>query len=456
MQKNEEKKPTQKSTWDDGLAAATPTRAQFFKSMRTSLFKDKDAYREYHTFMAAFQVDEARDQWIVMNYTSSPESDNNSFVATRPVKELVGFMKAVEYLATFEYNKIGFDQEPLADVEKVYPPQKSPVLDLHYHDVEHFKKVGAIEGLHFDENGDVYRTVKGVIFGNVAFKLSQLNQEVSLRDGTVGKGKAELIEPGLLSEVFFSSASPRTATLDNVIKMGKCLSQMDKFALEMGAFYLTIQKALGMKANFDLVQGLDTDNQAKVVALAAKKSGSDFDDALELLDEASDTLSNVARLGVYTEPFAKTLAECVVYTQMLKASVLLPKLFSGINTVSNNDISFITEIEQAVESAQEAFITLCGDRKSAEQRMDRLKAWIADPEKEKIPSWIPGFLTRYYTTRGNVMEQVNARRANMNDVSLLPADVRPPLQNNQQSPADEAAAAAKKSTAKQTKAKPQV
>ncbi len=454
MATNQQPAEKKKATWEDDVADATPKQSQYYSALRTAAYEAQDAVRSYIEFMVAFKADQRGDRWLVMRYQvyDLDKADGN-FVSIPVTKGTVPFLEALDHLRRTEYLYKNMLATKVEDMAEKYPAEKHPELRLHYHEIPHYAKPSHIEGLYFDDNGDIRRSVKGMIFAEATFKRSQIAAAINDSQSNDLSSARSLMEEGLLSEIFFSSASPKNATLDNVIKMGKCLSEMDKFAVEIGAFYLTIQKALGLKASFDLVEGLDADNRTKVMALAAKSAGSDFDDAAELLENAQEMLSEVEELGVYAEPFSKFVAECVVYTHMLKASVLLPKLYSGINTVSNNDISVITEIQESVEQAQRAFMRIGG----SQEKMDRLKAWIANPEKDKIPSWMPGFLTRYYTSRGKVMEQINARRANMRDVSLLPADVKPPIQQDQQSPADEAAAAAaKKAAGKQAKANPQI
>lgn len=231
------------------------------------------------------------------------------------------------------------------------------------------------------------------------------------------------MEAGLLSDIFASS-STRPATLDGILRMGECLDIMDSFASDIGAFYCSVQTMLGKQAFLTGVEGLDSETGKNVLAQVRAKHCKSYElIKRDLLPMAASRLDKAEEKGVHVEPFRKFLAECEVYVHMLNSSIKLPQLEKSFASPSQADANLITEIQRSMALAQEKFRELGG----SEEKMDQIKAWIANPDKDDVPAWLPGFLTRYYTARAKVMVKVQARTAQQRDVTLMSTEVKPPL-----------------------------
>ena len=78
----------------------------------------------------------------------------------------------------------------------------------------------------------------------------------------------------------------------------------------------------------------------------------------------------------------------------------------------------------AAERSKEKFMQLGG----TEEQVDRLYGWVAKSQKDPVPPWMPGFLTRYYKMRNNTMRRMKIRqKAAANDARTAPAKVKPPV-----------------------------
>jgi hypothetical protein len=137
-------------------------------------------------------------------------------------------------------------------------------------------------------------------------------------------------------------------------------------------------------------------------------------------------LKKARELDIATQPFEKFIEECDLYVNLLKESIKFAENEASVSGGSEVNTSILVDIRESVDKAKTRFKALGG----AEEQMDRLKAWVADPNKEKIPAWLPGFLTRYYKSRTGVMKKLKERHANtLRDAQLMPSDVKPPLKS---------------------------
>lgn len=419
------------ASWDDGALAALPRKSTYFDALRTDAFMNYNVVENYVEFWAALKVNAADDKWRVMHYMIYDlDKPDGKFVSEQTTKQDVSFPEAVAMISKQEYIAEKMMTHKELDLATLYPPAQYPELKVHFFDLEHYKRGANIEGIAFDEQGQPYRRVEGRVFSNATFKRSEVVKSIlaveQARDVPSVQAK---IEGGILSDIF-ASASDRAASLDNILKIGQVLGTMDEFAAQVGAFYLSIQRAVKRDDKFDLIEGLQPDEKKEVLKRVEDltpvraNDTKPFPKILEdLIPEMNAQLESAKSLGVHVEPFQKFAAECELYANLLYASQNLQKLERGFTSVNNSDTSLITQIRESVDRAQRKFIDLGG----TQDQMDKLKAWVANPKKDPIPNWLPGFLTRYYTSRANVMQKVQDRQAGVTQVNTMPVEVKPPV-----------------------------
>jgi len=429
--------PKEQPSWNDQLKDALPARATYFDSMRTEAFHNHNLVENYVEFWTAFQVDKEKDLWRVMHYmVYDLDQPDGKFVSEPMVKDRdtgapkdISFPEAVFQLARAEFVSSKTTTTPVVEMESLYPADKFPELQVHFYAMEHYKGVANIEGIAFDEFNQPYRRIEGKVFADATFQREEIKKTILATEQAREHPKVkQKIEGGILGDLF-NTASDRAATLDNILKIGQVLSTMDKFATQVGALYLSTQVALGLDNGFDNITGL-TDAEKKKILSAARSQmpGMDSDDACEkalryIVPEMKETLEEAKNLGVHVEPFAKFTAECELYMNLLNASQSLSTLERGFASATNSGTDLITNIRQSVDKAQKTFAELGG----TQEQMDKLKAWVANPSKDSVPGWLPGFLSRYYESRGNVMQKVQERKAGATQVKVMPAAVKPPV-----------------------------
>lgn len=445
---------------EDQVAQALPQRSTFFNAMRTNAFVNHNIVENYVEFWSALQVDAEQDKWRVMHYmVYDLDRKDGKFVSEQVTKQDVNFAEAVAQIAKAEYTASKLITHADFDVEVQYPPQLFPEMKVHFYDLEHYKKAANIEGIAFDEYNIPYRRVDGKIFQSATFKRSEVRDTILAVEQARDNEKVQAkIEGGILSDLF-ATASDRVSSLDNILKIGQVLSTMDNFATQVGAFYLAIQKAtndsyVGMRnsadprrkdeiekldasianlathGKFARIEGLtpeekeDILNNAKGLVPSGMNEKNGFRKIIEeIIPDMYSSLESVKAQGVHVEPFQKFTAELELYANLLYASQNLAKLERGFASVSNSDTSLITEIRQSVDRAQKKFLDLGG----TQDQMVKLKAWVANPKKDPIPGWVPGFLTRYYTSRAKVMQKVQDRQAGLTQVNTMTTEVKPPV-----------------------------
>jgi hypothetical protein len=412
-----EQPKVERRPWEDGAADATPKRAAYFNAVRSDAFLNQNPVKNFVEFWAALQVDAGQDKWRVINYTLYDlDREDGAFEAKPVLKDDVSFAEAIAKIGQLEYAAGHMQSQTLVDMAAEFPADRYPELKTHFFDIEHYKPAGNIEGFVFNEYNEPYRRLEGKVLDG-AFMRSEVNKSIlTVEEGAhIPKVRAQ-VEGGILSDIF-STAANRTATLDGLLKVGQALSGMDKFATEIGAFYLGIQRILGIEHKFDAIEGLTPAEKQDMLNRAQDRMDRRYVARLpaigDVLESANEKLDELDTMGVHTEPFRKFTAECSLYIYLLHASQNLSKLERGLVSVSNTDVDLITQIRDSVDTAQRRFVDLGG---TAEQ-MDRLKAWVAtyarveadsqrsglsDDDKQKlqeqrekmIPAWLPGFLTR--------------------------------------------------------------
>ena len=431
--KDKDKKPEavkEAKSWDDKLANALPQKAAYFNAVRTNAYENQNFVSNFAEFWVAMQVDQAQDKWRVMHYMIFDlDQPDGQFKAETVSKEDISFAAAVYQIASFDrlaetlgtHKKLDFTQEK-------YPADKFPELKVHFFDIEHFRTAANIEGIAFDAVGNPYRRVEGKVFSDATFKRSEIVKSIlGVEQNKENPQVASKIESGILSDIFNSASKPN-ASLDNIIKVGQALACIDPFAAEMGAFYLGIQKILGKNDKFDKLQGLPAEEKnlvyQKAKALVPANSNLTIPELLaEILPQANSHLEEAKKLGIHVEPFQKHLAECELYAHLLYASLNLSQLKESMQSAKGGDINALTAVQEAVRTAGEKFIQLGGTM----DNFDRLQAWVANDKKEAIPSWVSGWLERYYDQRQKSMKKVQERQANVREINTMSAKVKPPI-----------------------------
>ena len=419
------------ASWDDQMAAALPQKSTYFDSMRTTAFVNHNLVENYMEFWAAIKVDNRNDQWRVMHYmVYDLDKRDGKFVSEQVTKQDVSFPEAVAQISRAEYTASKLMTHVDFDVEKQYPAARYPEMKVHFYDLPHFKEAANTEGIAFDEFGQPYRRIEGKIFANATFKRSEVGATIlaaeQARDNPAVQAK---IEGGILSDLF-ATASDRSAGFNNILKVAESLSIMDQFASQVGSFYLAIQKAVKLSDGFDKIEGLSPDEKTEALRLAQQgvpggtTEANAFRKILDgVIPQMNQTLDSAKAIGVHVEPFQKFTAECELYTNLLFASQNLAKLERGFVSANNSDTSLITQIRESVDRAQRKFNDLGG----TQDQMDKLKAWVANPKKDPVPAWVPGFLTRYYGARAKIMGKVAERKAGVSTVNTMSTQVKPPV-----------------------------
>lgn len=416
----------------DQQVAALPKTATFFDAFRTDAYMNHNFSANYVEFWVAMQVEPEADKWRVMHYMIYDlDKEDGLFKSEVASKEDTSFTDAVRQMAQLDIMCRNLVTHKLVDLnEQDYPADKYAELQAYFFGVENFKLAANIEGIAFDKVGNPHRRATGKVFGNATFYRSEINKSLTAvdqaRDNPVVGGR---IEGGLLSDIF-NTAVDRSASLDNLLKVGQVLNYFDSFAANIGTFYLGVQRKLGLDESFESIKGLSPEESKKLYKDAEDRLPTSQTDRLlpllvsKTLSDARDELERAKQVGVYTEPFEKFVAECELYAALLTVSQDVKKLQEGLGTIGGQKTAdLIVSIRKNSEDAQAKFRALGG----TDEQMDTLKAWVANPRKEPVPPWLSGFLSRYYEQRGRVMQKVQERKAGFAEVRTVSAKVKPPL-----------------------------
>ncbi len=420
--------PKEAQSWDDKLASALPKKAQFFDSVRTDAYKNNNLVANYVEFWVALNVDQQQDKWRVMHYMIFDlDMADGKFKTEIASKEDCSFPEAIYHIAKFDsMASAAGTREPVQLTEEHYPAEKYPELKTYYYNIEHYHLAANIEGIAFDDAGHPYRRVEGKIVAESAFKRSEISRSILAVNQTHENPHLQAkMEGGVLSDMA-ETISDRSTTLDRLLQVGEILSDMDKFATYIGAFYLSVQKSLAQPGSFEKIGGLDPAEKEQFLGKADRLLGKYSDrhvEMIDILDEATEYLDQIEEKGVHIEPFKKFAAECEVYAYLLNASQKRLQLEQGFVSANNNTTNLIVEIRKSVDMAREKFMELGG----TQEQMDKLNGWVASRNKDSIPGWLPGFLTRYYESRGKIMQTVQDRKQALQKVKTMTATVKPPL-----------------------------
>jgi hypothetical protein len=401
-------------SWNDNMKDATPSRAEYYNAMRTDAYTNHNLASTFVEFWVGLQVDQAADKWRIMHYRIfDMDQPDGKFQSNREISEDVSFPEAVFQISKFD--TISKDSSLLRKKElpaESYPAENFPELKTHFFDIDHYKKVARVEGLALDSINRPYRLIEGKVFATATFQRSEFkNEPVSVSNNT--------LEAGVLSDMFNTTAAP-SAKLDNYLKATKVLLAMDDVVTAVGAFYLNIQRGLKQDDNFEKLTSLSAAEKSDFYQKANKlqKSGE-----TELV-QAKEKLQIAKNLGVHTEPFNKFIAECEVYSYLLLAALRYQKI-QGLGVALDSDtIDHISGIESATKEAEKIFLELGG----SSTQVDKLKAWVTDPNKELIPPSIPSFINRYHDDRKKIVSKLDRNEEATRAAKLVPASVKPPLQ----------------------------
>lgn len=415
-------------SWDDKLSSALPRTAQFFDAIRTDAYENNNLVANYVEFWVGLKVDQEQDKWRIMHYMIfNLDMADGKFKSEVVSKEDCTFPEAVYHISKFDSMASAAGMRaPLQAMEEKYPADQFPEMKVHFFDIEHYHLAANIEGIAFDEAGHPYRRVEGKIVSESTFKRSEVaNPILAVSRARENPHVLVKIEGGILSDIF-AAASDDAASLDKLLQVGEVLSEMDRFAACVGTFYLNVQRSLDQPLNFEKIGGLSSGEREAVFQRArslGNKSLNPLEDSLRVLEEASECLDIIKEQGVHVEPFQKFVAECELYAYLLNASQKRKELEYEFRSVGNNSADLIVEIRRSVEVARNKFVQLGG----TQEQLDKLNGWVANRNKENIPGWLPGFLTRYYETRGKIMQTVQDRKQALQKVNTMSAEVKPPL-----------------------------
>lgn len=400
----------------DNPANASPYESQWVTSMRTNAYLEKNPTGEMAVFWVAFK--EAGEKWRVMQYTFLDDEDGG--LESKVIKQGVDFKAAVEALGTVELGWDGTPSFTKVDVTVKYPNEKG--LQSYITDVDYFQSAAEAEGFAFNQYMEPYRQIEGKVFENARIPLDNLRSAATAGGSLPEDSPTRLrMESGVLGDIFAMEAG-RKASLDDMLKAYETLSKMDGFAEVFGSLYLSFQNIVGVDEKFGKVQGMSDEDKEKMYKKAAAKAGGH--DAIEqdICPRMYQILGEAEGMGVNVEPWRKLTAECELYSHLLKASQIRSKMeASFLNGSLDGDV--VAQVRGSVEAAAEKFTQLGG----TQEKVDKLKAWVADPKCAKnIPNWLPEFLTRYHTSRATVVRRAEERQKRLAfDVATMPGAVKP-------------------------------
>jgi hypothetical protein len=423
--------------------------AQYFDKLRTNAFINHNPTANYIEFWAAMKtggmMPDGTETWAVKHYTIYNPEQAAGFLDGKPIAKDVSFMEALFQLSANEFIRQGIHSHSPADLTAMYPKGNFPELDIalqkYFYDFEHYRDAAHIEGVIFDMGGnEPYLRQNGIVFAEGQFRLGEISDSVLAVERALDNNEKfrQSIEGGILSDIYNSVSVPE-ASYDTLVKVAKVLKASDPYAVQMGAFYLAIQKLTGINEKFDRVEGFnDSKERADCYALSQKMAAkyTSYDDILcGLIPEMEESVAAMKKLGVKTEPFEKNNSECALYIHLLVSAENKSKLEESFTRVHGVNTDTLTQMQESLERAVETFISLGG----TEQRAGKLRAWVFKPTSStQIEPSIPAFLTRYYQKRNDTMKKVLQRQAGLRDVQTMPYYVKPPLTEVDQKKVDAA------------------
>jgi len=382
-------------SWNDNLAEAEPQRSLYFDAVRTDAYENKNTVSNYIEFWVALQTDKEQDKWRVMHYMMFDlDREDGKFRSEIAVRDKDGkpvecsLPEAIYHLNEFVSMAGGMDTAmPTEMTPERFPADAFPEIKVYYFDIENYKTAANILHIGFDGTGSPYRTIAGKVFATATFTRSEINKSILAAGQARANPKiAAKIEDGILSDIYNAASSPN-ASLKNIIKAGKMLTCLDDFAVQLGAFYLSLQKFLNKDDKFDGLQGLTPEEKKTLYARANPRKDDNATPSSIIsyvLSQAWVLLEDAKKLGVHVEPFQKHLAECELYLHLLDASKNLVKYRTSLQSAHSADTNALAAIEKSVKAAQDSFIELGG----TEEHFDRLQAWVVNHSKEAVPPWV--------------------------------------------------------------------
>lgn len=427
--------PIKKETnnpWETSLPDGTPITAKFYNDMRSSAFKNVGLGGNIIELVKMVRVSEHSDSWIVTKYTFNNIDDREKgiFLSEALIKDAqnkpqpVCFMDALGALGQFQ---LFGEQQPYlqdAEIEKNYPATH-PAFKMFYFDVEHFETAAHVESVVFDENKVPHRRVSGSIVDDAAIPAAELMDALTAAEKADPALKGR-IEGGILSDMF-NQVSGKEAGFDIFMKVMDSLTITDRFAAQIGGFYLGLYQLVNnMAGSFDQIDGFETEEKRKSAEKEAKRygKGTDFDGLRSILLQAQQTIEKVSANGTYAEPFQKFVMEADIYLYMLEAKMKKDQLMRGAQSGNGVDGSLIVAINTGVSAAIDQFKALGGPQ----NRIDELKGWVMNENVDRIPGFVPGFLNRYHAKSAEIMRKIEKRDVSAGqDMKVMAATVKPGL-----------------------------
>lgn len=420
--KNKEETEGSNPSTDLALFNVWPTKSRFFNEFRTDAYEN--AGGNYIECWVAIANDAAAQHWRVMHYMIFNIDDHEDYnFIPEVVIDNCDFKTAVEKVCEFGSMtaSLGDLYKKIEITAETHPPEKYPGLQGHFFGIEPYDEAIKIEGLTLDKAGIPHPRTRGLICQDGVYKLSANAEDVA-----EGNPHTKFnLQPGVLSDMFKDAAGrDLSISMMNLKKVSENLKYHDVFVLRMAAFYLDLQKKLGMKASLDEVEGVATNLKKEIFDLAIQRysrSYPDFDSLFNSLNDAVDDLCQAEKEDIYVEPYLTHLAELEIYVRLLKGSGLVEKYHSNLSSPDPDIADFIDQAKESVDAAKEKFLKLGG----TESNFDILESWVTKTGAQKIPHYIPGFISCYYAARDKMVEKVKANRMAEQSVKTVAADVKP-------------------------------
>jgi hypothetical protein len=406
------KKPEAEQEEQKRTVVAKP--AEFYDTMRSSAFLNKGSnIAQFLQFWLAVKEENDKDEWTVTRfyvYKDAKDSNGNGEIQSENAsanKRVVSFVEALSILGQAEMAaRQAPYMQPIADVEALYPIRDFPFFEGHYHDVEHFAKVGDIEGYVFD---DLYRPHNRTRGRVVADDADFTHESFKPVDPAQMNARALAhIEGGFVRDVF-NVAADKTSKLEDNMRAFALLKHMDDFAFHAGVFYLSMQKALGAETGFDGIRGMTPQFKKQLLDKSAAHTVGDFGSVLSsVVPKMTEVLEKCKAQNVkgYTEPFEKFVAECEMYVYMAKSDRLYRPIKAGAQNPGGVDMEALAEVRENVEKAKQKFMALGGSAKHAQA----IESWVYNAEsKGSVNESIAEFLSRYYEAREKAVKRFAAK-----------------------------------------------
>lgn len=425
--KDESQTPAKRvlETYEDQAAGATPKQAVYFTSFRTDAYLNQNGVSDFVEFWAATQIAAGEDKWRLMRYMiSGLDREEGDLTAELAHREDLSFLEAIAKIAQFDLMAKSLGTHKPFDLrEEEYTASDYPELKTYYYAVENYRLVANIEGLAFDKANKIYRRVEGKVVVGGIFSREEIANSLTAAETARDNPRVQArMEQGILSDLF-TAAADKNSSLERFLTVRQSLGLMDQFALNMCAFYLSVQKDLKLDDGLSEIQALPEEAKKEIAQRA--KFSADKNSREVLLKSASFKLSEAKAQGAYVEPFEKHLKECELYNLLLTVVLERQRLTQNTRLPYSDVSASIASIQESVRVAKEKFIELGG----REENYDRLQAWVSTDQSKHVPPFMVAWINRYYDVRARVMKKLDERENALRgqDLAVMATEVKPPL-----------------------------